>query len=861
MTYQPPTMRGRLCAIALAFAAAASAVGAAPAAAGTTTTTSASVAAQPPVRPASLHLSYSATRDLAYTFVADIGQKFQLVASPRIGLQGAGTIVRPFTASTGGTQHEVLTVPTRGIWYTAIQQITPTPLVPKDITRVNVGGAPASIVSVTATQSRGRLTLRVPGRSGSIEYRLTAHGAGTFASIVTMPAAITVALPAGRWTVEARIPEATGHLAGLWSAPVSYISNATAGLRPQAIAHAGRDSVGQPRVTLVRKAKTGYWITSGARLLGWVPPSPTSTSAPISVPLSCGATATVTVRSVDARGHVSRPSPSARVNRPACIEPIVPSAPSDIQVQTADDTSMLLTWQPSHDPTATSYLLLRNGVPVGGLAKGTAQSAQSSLTPATDYTWTLFSRDAQGRYSTNATTVTAPTMFPPQSTGDVRAFVFANTDTQSRGGVDGVSLSDARLHYTSLHTIYPTYFHVNEPTLSTDCHQLVCGTSQPRIDRWFQARNVTVVPRIVADDLATLESDWATADSRQAFAAAVADAVELAGADGIHLDIEPSYPKSGAASVPGDTAAARAVRFAAKLTDAVQRIAALMHADNKVVSVAVPTNWCNKSRSTTTWRVDYCSSLSGDALLADASVTGRPRPKLYDVPGLLMASDELWAMIWGQHWSTSEPGASAESDWLDASATWLAAVADRTARDHPDASIAQITFGRNMYAAAYSYKVVGQPITATAPAAFPTLPTTKCSNGSAPRALSRDSGTAGVLKMEWVCPIGFSDKFEYSDALSTITRMHAPALTFSANDGESMTTLTPTTSTDPCQAALAAVSTGALCELWVPDVQSEAYAASVATSYGWHIGLWRLGREDQRIWDLPTLQPMNGGAS
>ena len=865
MTYQTSTIRSRICALALVFSAAAGALSIAPAAAtpGMPPSTAASTVAvtAKAVHPVSLHLSYSATRDLTYSFTADSGQKFQLIASPRVSLQGVGTIVRPVTAAANGSNHIVMTVPTRGIWYTSIQQITPIPLVPVDITRVNVGGTPAAMLSVTARQSRGRLTLRVPRRTGATEYRLTWRAAHTYTSIVTMPAAVTLALPAGRWTVEARIPETPSHLAGLWSAPVSLTSTALVGTRPRAISHAGRDSAGRPRITLPRPAKTGYWVTSGARLLAWVAPSAKATSTPFSIPLGCGGVATVTVRSIDAYGHVSRPSPSARVNRPACGESLIPSAPSDMQVQTANDTSMTLTWQPTPDATATSYLLLRNGVAVGGLTTSSGQITQSSLTPTTDYTWTLFSRDAQGRYSTNATSITAPTLAPPQSTGDVRAFMFANTDTQNLGGVDGVSLSDARAHYMSLHTVYPTYFHVNEPTRSTDCQQIVCGSTQPRIDRWFQARSVTVVPRLVADDLASLETLWTTGDLRQAFAVAVADAVDASGDDGIHIDLEPSYPKTGDAKVPGDTASARAVRFAANLTDVVQRISALLHTENKVVSVAVPANWCNKSRSTMTWRVDYCTALSGDALLADASVTARPRPKLYDVPGLLLASDELWAMMWGQHWSTSEPGASAENDWLSAGATWLAAVADKTLRDNPGASIAQITLGRNMYGAAYSYKVVGQPITSTAPAAFPTVPTTKCSNGSAARALMRDSGTAGVLKMQWVCPIGFSDKFEYSDALSTIARMHAVALTYSTDDGESRTALVPSTSTDPCQAALAAISAGAQCELWVPDVQSQAYASSVAMSYGWHVGLWRLGREDQRIWDLPMFAPANGGAS
>ena len=115
--------------------------------------------------------------------------------------------------------------------------------------------------------------------------------------------------------------------------------------------------------------------------------------------------------------------------------------------------------------------------------------------------------------------------------------------------------------------------------------------------------------------------------------------------------------------------------------------------------------------------------------------------------------------------------------------------------------------------------------------------------------------------MEWVCPIGFSDKFEYADALATVTRMHTQPLTYSANDGESTTTLIPTKPSDPCQAALAAISAGAQCEIWVPDAQSEAFAASVASTYGWHVGLWRLGREDQQMWDLPALQPMNLGAN
>ena len=810
---------------------------------------------------ASLHLSYSATRDLSIDFTADAAQTVQLIASPRLDLQGVGTIVRTFTAAVAGNQHVEITVPHRGVWYTAVQQITPTPSVPQDITRINVGGTPASIVSIQASRSRGWLHLQVPGRHGEIEFRFTQQAAHTYSSIVAMPASVTTVLPPGQWTVEARIPETAASLAGLWSAPISVTSSARPGQRPAAISHAGRDSNGRPLVSLTRPAKTGYWITSGAHLLGWVSRRAKRTSAPIAIPLTCGATATVTVRSVDAAGNISRPSPSARVSRPVCAEKGVPSAPSDIQVQTASDTSMTLTWQPTTDTTATSYLLLRDGVAVGGLPTSAGESTQSSLVPSTDYTWTIFSRDAQGHYSTNATTITAPTMAPPQATGDVRAFIFANTDTQSLGGVDGVSLADARTHYMSLHRVYPTYFHVNEPTLTTDCHQLVCGTTQPRIDRWFQARSVSVVPRLVAADLATLEADWATADSRQVFAAAVATAVDDAGDDGIHLDIEPSYPKAGITSIPGDTAAARAGRFATNLTDVVRRITTLLHSDDKIVSVAVPSNWCNKSRSTSTWRIDYCSALSGDALLADASVTSRPRPKLYDVPGLLLASDELWAMMWGQHWSTSEPGASAENDWLSASATWLAAVQDKTSREHPGVPMAEVTLGRNLYSAAYSYKIMGSPITATAPANFPSLPTTKCANGAWARALLRDSGEAGVLKMEWVCPIGFSDKFEYADALATVTRMHTQPLTYSANDGESTTTLIPTKPSDPCQAALAAISAGAQCEIWVPDAQSEAFAASVASTYGWHVGLWRLGREDQQMWDLPALQPMNLGAN
>jgi spore germination protein YaaH len=48
-------------------------------------------------------------------------------------------------------------------------------------------------------------------------------------------------------------------------------------------------------------------------------------------------------------------------------------------------------------------------------------------------------------------------------------------------------------------------------------------------------------------------------------------------------------------------------------------------------------------------------------------------------------------------------------------------------------------------------------------------------------------------------------------------------------------------------------SSGVEHQVWYVDEQSLAPRAQLASSLGLNVGLWRLGHEDQRIWELPQL--------
>lgn len=545
-----------------------------------------------------------------------------------------------------------------------------------------------------------------------------------------------------------------------------------------------------------------YWVlVNGRRTLM------TNDHTNVRVPLDCGHSSRITAVAVDAVGRTSRHSPEAKAGGPQCPDEQAPSAPSAVTVSSVTEESAIVKWHLATDDKAVAgYVVQRNGETAGG--SETKQFELSGLHPASPYTVTVYSRDNTGNVSLASGSVAFTSATPVQSEGTVRAFVLAS---------DGGSIADAQEHYLDLDWIYPTYFNMTVDGGLT-------GHDQPYFDEWFQVRGVKVLPRILASDLALMETAFATPEKREAFAAMVADRAEASGWDGVQLDFEPSVPKIG---VDGLTIDQRMYRFAGMLTDVSARLATHLHADGRLLSVSVPVNWCQLGpRDKNTLEPVYCS----DPL--NASVTTRPRPKLYDYPGLLAATDELWVMAWGLHWSTSEPGPSADHRWVAAASDWLATVVD----DDPTWAD-KVTLARNIYSQDWEYSIARTDVLSV-PALLPggaAVPT--CENGSKarPRPLAVEPGDTTVT-LQWICPYGVAVQREYQP-MKQVLRDEGVTPTYDAASGESYVVLPSGTS-------------GLRRELWFADARSVGDLKNVADSHGWRVGVWRLGREDQAIWPL-----------
>jgi spore germination protein YaaH len=82
--------------------------------------------------------------------------------------------------------------------------------------------------------------------------------------------------------------------------------------------------------------------------------------------------------------------------------------------------------------------------------------------------------------------------------------------------------------------------------------------------------------------------------------------------------------------------------------------------------------------------------------------------------------------------------------------------------------------------------------------------------------------------------------YEYADVMSLAERVGATPVR--DVDGDSM----HFSYTD---------SEGSFHEVWFPDARTEGARVRLAHDAGLGIGFWRLGREDQRLWDDPLLAP------
>jgi spore germination protein YaaH len=203
---------------------------------------------------------------------------------------------------------------------------------------------------------------------------------------------------------------------------------------------------------------------------------------------------------------------------------------------------------------------------------------------------------------------------------------------------------------------------------------------------------------------------------------------------------------------------------------------------------------------------------------------------MYDYPTLLNETDELWVMSWGLHWSTSEPGASADVRWVGAVADWVDSLVNG------DSSLAsKVTIGRSLYSQDWHYVLARVDVLST-PALLPggaAVP--MCDNGTRarPRPLPVQPGDTTVT-LQWICTIGFAELREYQPARKLLKELGAIP-TYDEPTSESY-------------AVLPSDIPGEHRELWFSDYRSIEQFAPIALDRGYHVGLWRLGLEDQRVW-------------
>ena len=132
--------------------------------------------------------------------------------------------------------------------------------------------------------------------------------------------------------------------------------------------------------------------------------------------LSAGATYSYTVAARDAAGNISPNSASVSVTTAIAADTTPPSTPSGLTAAAAGSTGANLSWSASTDNVGvTGYIVRRNGVQVATPA--TTSFADTGLSAATTYSYTVAARDAAGNISPNSATasVTTGSTPPPPS--------------------------------------------------------------------------------------------------------------------------------------------------------------------------------------------------------------------------------------------------------------------------------------------------------------------------------------------------------------------------------------------------------------------------------------------------------------
>jgi len=127
--------------------------------------------------------------------------------------------------------------------------------------------------------------------------------------------------------------------------------------------------------------------------------------------LSAATTYSYTVAARDAAGNISANSASVSVT---LADTTAPTTPIGLTAAAAGSTGVNLSWSASTDNVGvTGYIVRRNGVQVATPA--TTSFADTGLSAATTYSYTVAARDAAGNISPNSASVSVTTPPPPPS--------------------------------------------------------------------------------------------------------------------------------------------------------------------------------------------------------------------------------------------------------------------------------------------------------------------------------------------------------------------------------------------------------------------------------------------------------------
>ena len=124
--------------------------------------------------------------------------------------------------------------------------------------------------------------------------------------------------------------------------------------------------------------------------------------------LSAATTYSYTVAARDAAGNISPDSTSVSVTTTIAADTTPPTTPTGLTAAVAGSTGANLSWSASTDNVGvTGYIVRRNGVQIATPAA--TSYADTGLSAATTYSYTVAARDAAGNISPNSTSVSVTT--------------------------------------------------------------------------------------------------------------------------------------------------------------------------------------------------------------------------------------------------------------------------------------------------------------------------------------------------------------------------------------------------------------------------------------------------------------------